>query len=84
MHVLPFHHEIEGLVSPVGVIAGGRLMGLDLPHGGHLSHGFETEAKKISATSIYFQNMPYRADEETGATPMHAGGSHACGLGQAP
>jgi len=45
---------------------GGRLMGLDLPHGGHLSHGFETEAKKISATSIYFQNMPYRADEETG------------------
>jgi glycine hydroxymethyltransferase len=45
---------------------GGRLMGLDLPHGGHLSHGFETEAKKISATSIYFENMPYRADETTG------------------
>merc|ERR1711871_1455886 len=34
--------------------------------GGHLSHGFETETKKISATSIYFENMPYRADEETG------------------
>merc|ERR1711865_1146405 len=45
---------------------GGRLMGLDLPHGGHLSHGFEVANKKISATSIYFENMPYRLDESTG------------------
>lgn len=44
----------------------GRLMGLDLPHGGHLSHGFEVANKKISATSIYFENMPYRLDESTG------------------
>jgi glycine/serine hydroxymethyltransferase len=43
-----------------------RIMGLDLPHGGHLSHGFETPTKKISATSIYFENMPYRLNEETG------------------
>ena len=39
---------------------------LDLPHGGHLSHGFEVAGKKISATSIYFENMPYRLDEATG------------------
>lgn len=43
-----------------------RIMGLDLPHGGHLSHGFQTDAKKISATSIYFETMPYRLDESTG------------------
>ncbi|TPX34853.1 glycine hydroxymethyltransferase [Synchytrium microbalum] len=43
-----------------------RLMGLDLPHGGHLSHGFQTETKKISAVSIYFESMPYRVDEKTG------------------
>jgi glycine hydroxymethyltransferase len=43
-----------------------RIMGLDLPHGGHLSHGFSTPQKKISATSIYFEQMPYRLDESTG------------------
>jgi len=54
-------HVYTAIMGP-----GGRLMGLDLPHGGHLSHGFETEAKKISATSIYFENMPYRCHEDTG------------------
>jgi glycine hydroxymethyltransferase len=43
-----------------------RIMGLDLPHGGHLSHGFQTDTKKISATSIFFETMPYRLDESTG------------------
>ncbi|KAK3234904.1 Serine hydroxymethyltransferase 3, chloroplastic [Cymbomonas tetramitiformis] len=43
-----------------------RIMGLDLPHGGHLSHGFFTPKKRISATSVYFESMPYRLDESTG------------------
>lgn len=43
-----------------------RIMGLDLPHGGHLSHGFQTDTKKISAVSVFFETMPYRADERTG------------------
>lgn len=43
-----------------------RLMGLDLPHGGHLSHGYQTDARKISAVSTYFETMPYRVDLETG------------------
>ncbi|KAK8055600.1 Serine hydroxymethyltransferase- cytosolic [Apiospora rasikravindrae] len=44
----------------------GRLMGLDLPHGGHLSHGYQTPAKKISAVSTYFETMPYRVNIDTG------------------
>lgn len=43
-----------------------RLMGLDLPHGGHLSHGYQTSTKKISAISKYFETLPYRLDESTG------------------
>ena len=43
-----------------------RILSLDLPHGGHLSHGFQTPTKKISAVSRYFESMPYRLDEDTG------------------
>ncbi|CCC68819.1 hypothetical protein NCAS_0B07350 [Naumovozyma castellii] len=46
---------------------GDRLMGLDLPHGGHLSHGYQLPSgTKISYVSKYFQTMPYRVDVETG------------------
>ncbi|UJR25163.1 hypothetical protein I4U23_006519 [Adineta vaga] len=44
----------------------GRLMGLDLPDGGHLSHGYATLTKKISATSVFFETMPYKVDPKTG------------------
>ncbi|KAJ9166437.1 hypothetical protein P3X46_021193 [Hevea brasiliensis] len=43
-----------------------RIMALDLPHGGHLSHGYQTDTKKISAVSIFFETMPYRLNESTG------------------
>ncbi|EEH17060.1 serine hydroxymethyltransferase, cytosolic [Paracoccidioides brasiliensis Pb03] len=43
-----------------------RLMGLDLPHGGHLSHGYQTPQKKISAVSTYFETFPYQVDLQTG------------------
>jgi len=43
-----------------------RILSLDLPHGGHLSHGYQTPTKKISAVSKYFESMPYRLDEATG------------------
>lgn len=41
-------------------------MGLDLPHGGHLSHGYQTATKKISKISEYFETLPYRLDAKTG------------------
>eukprot|EP00966_Prymnesium_polylepis_P163966 3791234-Prymnesium_polylepis.1 len=43
-----------------------RIMGLDLPSGGHLTHGFYTAKKKVSATSIYFESLPYHVDPQTG------------------
>lgn len=43
-----------------------RIMGLGLPDGGHLTHGYYTAKKKISASSIYFQSFPYQVDPQTG------------------
>jgi len=50
-----------GIVEPHG-----RIMGLDLPDGGHLTHGFFTPKTKVSATSIFFESMPYKVDPKTG------------------
>ncbi len=43
-----------------------RIMGLDLPSGGHLTHGFQTAKKKVSATSVYFESLPYVVSSLTG------------------
>merc|ERR1712151_857191 len=43
-----------------------RVMGLDLPSGGHLTHGYYTAKKEISASSIYFETLPYKVHPDTG------------------
>lgn len=42
-----------------------RLMGLGLPDGGHLTHGYYTAKKKMTASSIYFQSLPYGLEHST-------------------
>ncbi|KAK0215681.1 serine hydroxymethyltransferase-domain-containing protein [Armillaria fumosa] len=42
-----------------------RLMGLGLPDGGHLTHGYYTAKKKMTASSIYFQSLPYTITPDT-------------------
>ncbi|KAI8813574.1 serine hydroxymethyltransferase [Cladochytrium replicatum] len=39
-----------------------RIMGLDLPSGGHLTHGYATAKKKVSSSAIYFESLPYQVD----------------------
>jgi len=45
---------------------GDRLMGLDLTQGGHLTHGFFTEKRKVSASSKYFGSKQYHVNTSTG------------------
>lgn len=45
---------------------GDRIMGLDLPSGGHLTHGYATAKKKVSSSAIYFESLPYQVDMQTG------------------
>jgi len=48
-----------------------RVMGLHLPDGGHLSHGFYRNVKTgghkaVNISARYFNSLPYRVDSETG------------------
>lgn len=51
----------DGLLQPHD-----RIMGLDLSHGGHLSHGFRTPTRRITSAGKYFESMPYQLDPATG------------------
>ncbi|KAJ8762925.1 hypothetical protein K2173_023054 [Erythroxylum novogranatense] len=49
------------------LLPGDRIMGLDSPSGGHLSHGYYIPGgKKVSASSIFFESLSYRVDPLTG------------------
>lgn len=41
-------------------------MGLDLTQGGHLTHGFFTEQRKVSSTALFFESRQYKVNTETG------------------
>lgn len=57
--------SVANLCAYNGLInIGDKISGLYLPSGGHLTHGFETPKKKISASSIYFDSYPYHLTKD--------------------
>ena len=61
-----------------------RIMALDLPHGGHLSHGYQTATKKISAVSTFFETFPYRVNETTGCVGGRGRAQRVCAVPPSP
>jgi len=43
---------------------GDKMMGMALTQGGHLTHGFFSETKKVSATSLYWKSQQYQVTKE--------------------
>lgn len=67
VNVQPYSGSPANFAVYTGLVgAHGRIMGLDLPDGGHLTHGFRSAARKVSATSQFFESMPYKVNTQTG------------------
>ncbi len=65
VNVQPYSGSIANIAAFLGLIKPhDRIMGLDLPSGGHLSHGFYTKKKKVSSSSVIFESIPYFIKED--------------------
>lgn len=61
VNVQPLSGSPANLAVYVALIPkGGKIMGMSLSHGGHLTHGH-----KVSATGKFWQQIPYGVDEKT-------------------
>ncbi len=67
VNVQPYSGSPANIAAYLALLSpGDKLMGLDLPSGGHLTHGYQTDKKKISSSSMIFNTRPYKTDPETG------------------
>lgn len=67
VNVQPYSGSTANFAAFTGILQPhDRIMGLDLPSGGHLTHGFQTAKKKVSSSSIYFESMSYEVCSKTG------------------
>lgn len=63
-NVQPYSGSVANLAVYLGLLKPhDRIMGLDLPSGGHLTHGFMTAKKRISSTSVYYESIPYEVNK---------------------
>ena len=61
VNVQPLSGSPANLAVYVALVPkGGKIMGMSLSHGGHLTHGH-----KVSATGKFWQQIPYGVDENT-------------------
>ena len=71
VNVQPYSGSPANFAAETAVLGpGGKMMGLLLSHGGHLTHGFQTSKRKVSATSLFFKSKQYTINPETGVVDM--------------
>jgi len=64
VNVQPYSGSTANFAAYMGLInKDDKIMGLSLPSGGHLTHGYETPKKKISITSVVFNSQQYEINE---------------------
>ena len=64
VNVQPYSGSVANLAAFNGILKPqDKIMGLDLPCGGHLTHGYKTNNKNISFTSTLFDSYPYVVDK---------------------
>eukprot|EP00475_Leptophrys_vorax_P009613 TRINITY_DN16365_c0_g1_i2.p1 TRINITY_DN16365_c0_g1~~TRINITY_DN16365_c0_g1_i2.p1 ORF type:complete len:374 (+),score=92.62 TRINITY_DN16365_c0_g1_i2:284-1405(+) len=67
VNVQPYSGSIANLAALIAILRPhDRVMGLDVSSGGHSSHGYYLGSKKIAASSIFFESLPYKISPETG------------------
>jgi len=63
-NVQPYSGSVANLGAFLSILnPGDKVLGLALNAGGHLSHGHQSETKKISATSVYYNCISYSVNE---------------------
>jgi len=65
VNVQPYSGSVANMAVYLGILKPhDRIMGLDLPSGGHLTHGFMTEKRRVSGSSVYYESVPYKVNED--------------------
>ena len=61
VHVQPYSGSVANMAVYLALLKpGDTIMGLDLPSGGHLSHGFQTPKRKVTAAATYYNSVSYK------------------------